>query len=632
MRTLEEMKCDRHLLERTIANYTSKAMRGRECSCPFPEHPDRRPSAGIWQAADGTWLFKCHPCNFAGSFVDVEARLSGKSPADVIRSLDIERDRTSHTPAPPAPKKPAYVYPTIEALEESFRGKPSRRWEYVDLNGNIDLIVYRFDEAGGGKSFKQVTPRDGGWVKEAKFDKNPLYNRDGIHNRSTVLVVEGEKAADACITAGVPTTTSPMGAGSMAKADWSLLAGKNVYLWPDNDGVGPRGVREGIEAMKSLAKILEGHGCKVKTVDISQLNLPVKGDAYDFLQGIPKEQQRKTLMDALLGAPKSGLMQELKDRAHRISNGLLKPVEWPWRRFTEMTGFSIPGTVSLICGDGGSTKSFWLIEATSHWYEMGIPFAMYQLEDERAMHAYRAIAQREKRPELLDHTWGEGRGDEVSKILEKHAGFIEVLGQSLDGETKDNINYEKLLKWTEARAKSGAKIIAIDPITMAAPEKDQWAADKNFTDNLKRIARDYSVNVVLVIHPKKGRKGSISLDDIAGGSAFGRFAHAVVWLDNHGEPIKSVVKDSFATMERLHNRTMHIVKARNARGQGARIAFNFNQDLTFSEHGMILSKEAQSRATITSPFEQRAIANSQQVKQPAPPVEEVYDDDSDDLF
>jgi len=295
-------------------------------------------------------------------------------------------------------------------------------------------------------------------------------------------------------------------------------------------------------------------------------------------------------------------------------------------------GFSIPGTVALICGDGGSTKSFWLIEATSHWHEMKIPFAMYQLEDERAMHAYRAIAQRERKPELLDYLWGEGREEEVSRILDKHADFIEVLGKSLDGETKDNINYAKLLEWTEARAKGGAKIIAIDPITMAAPEKEQFSADKNFTDNLKRIAREYSVSVVLVIHPRKGRKGSISLDDLAGGSAFGRFAHAVVWLDYHGEPIKNVVKDSYATREHIHNRTIHIVKSRNARGQGWRLAFNFNKDLTFTECGIILSKDSAKTAVPPTAFEQRAIANSQQQRAPMPPVEQTYEENMEDLF
>ena len=630
MTSLEYMKQDRGLLERTICEYTNKSMRGRECNCPFPEHPDRNPSAGIFEGSNGNWLFKCHPCGFSGTFIDVEARLSMRTPAEVIKSLGLDDDRK---PAPPAKKDPPKVYRTIELLEVSFEAKFSNKWEYRDLDGRIDLIVYRFEKPGGGKYFKQATPLNGGWTRTASFDKTPLYNRSGVARPSTVLVVEGEKAADACIAAGIPTTTSPMGADSVEKADWSLLAGKNVYLWPDNDEVGPRGVRPGIEAMKKVAKILEGHGCRVKTVDIERLDLPKKGDAHDFLQRFPEQDRRAAMRDALTGAATTGLMQELKDRASRISNGLLRPVEWPWRRFTEMTGFSIPGTVSLICGDGGSTKSFWLIEATSHWYEMKIPFAMYQLEDERSMHAYRAIAQREKRPELLDHIWGEGREEEVSQILDKHADFINVLGKSLDGETKDNVTYEKLLKWVEARAKSGAKIIAIDPITMAAPEKDQWAADKNFTDNVKRIAREYSASVVLVTHPKKGRKGSISLDDLSGGSAFGRFAHAVVWLDNHGEPIKSVVKDSFASMERLHNRTMHIVKARNARGQGARLAFNFNQDLTFSEYGMILSKDAQARQSNVSQFEQRAIESSQSKKVVnSQPIEETYDDEDDTLF
>ena len=53
-----------------------------------------------------------------------------------------------------------------------------------------------------------------------------------------VIVVEGEKTADAAgkIFPDYVCMTSPFGAPSAAKADWTPLHGRTVVIWPDNDG------------------------------------------------------------------------------------------------------------------------------------------------------------------------------------------------------------------------------------------------------------------------------------------------------------------------------------------------------------------------------------------------------------
>jgi len=72
-------------------------------------------------------------------------------------------------------------------------------------------------------------------------DPRPLYNRPGISKASEVILVEGEKAADALIGKGLCATTAMNGAAApVEKTDWSPLKSKRVLVWPDKDEPGWR--------------------------------------------------------------------------------------------------------------------------------------------------------------------------------------------------------------------------------------------------------------------------------------------------------------------------------------------------------------------------------------------------------
>ena len=54
-----------------------------------------------------------------------------------------------------------------------------------------------------------------------------------------VILVEGEKAAEALINQGLCATTAMNGASApVEKTDWSPLAAKRVLIWPDKDTAG----------------------------------------------------------------------------------------------------------------------------------------------------------------------------------------------------------------------------------------------------------------------------------------------------------------------------------------------------------------------------------------------------------
>lgn len=115
-------------------------------------------------------------------------------------------------------------------------GPATAKWDYLDAEGKLIAVVYRYDPPGQKKQFR---PWDAKRRKMAPPEPRPLYNQPGIAGASAVILVEGEKSAQALIDAGIHATTAMHGANApIDKTDWSPLAGKAVLIWPDNDPPG----------------------------------------------------------------------------------------------------------------------------------------------------------------------------------------------------------------------------------------------------------------------------------------------------------------------------------------------------------------------------------------------------------
>ena len=109
------------------------------------------------------------------------------------------------------------------------------RTEYIyrDSAGVAIGTITRIDLDDGTKTFRA----------SAGFpNPRPLYGLDllAAEPDAAVLVVEGEKAADAAaeLVPDLVVVTSPFGAKAATKADWSALDGRTVVIWPDNDAAG----------------------------------------------------------------------------------------------------------------------------------------------------------------------------------------------------------------------------------------------------------------------------------------------------------------------------------------------------------------------------------------------------------
>ena len=217
-------------------------------------------------AASGGDLVSLYAAREGISQVDAYDRLSGE-PKSVIQ------------PARRLEPEPRLELPPENAGMPAWgrAGQPSATYCYT-TGGRVAFWVARH-EIAGRKTFLPWSWDGSRWVSKAWPSARPLYRLAELEQKpnAPVLVVEGEKCADALAALGGPyvVTTWAGGAQATQKTDWTPLQGRRVLLWPDAD-------EPGIRAMSRIAERLADRCSEVKTIDVS--GQPEGWDAADAIQ------------------------------------------------------------------------------------------------------------------------------------------------------------------------------------------------------------------------------------------------------------------------------------------------------------------------------------------------------------
>jgi len=412
-----------------------------------------------------------------------------------------------------------------------------------------------------------------------------------------VIIVEGEKCVAALERLGVPATTTWGGAGKAGLTDWSTLGKKQrVYLWPDNDEAG----RKHMEDIKA-----EGHNiqpeCEIRIIDIDVLDLKPKEDVCDLLAllgDVGKEVHCRAIEDLISDSIGSGADDHFHSHLKDIYEGKFRAEPLPFPTLNRMCKAFVPGTVVVIGGSPGATKSFFVLDVlqTMHTAINKVPVAVFELEDDTSFHMRRVIAQRCQRHELSDLDWILAHKDEMETIYNSERGFIKSFGARIWDAPDKRVYYKDLVDWVKARCEDGTRIIVIDPITAVSYEGQQHVEDLKFIFDVKTLVRKHGATLVMVTHPRKqppskGKPSRPTLDDLAGGTAFQRFTHTVLWfqyLDKEQSESCEVLGEGISP--KWINRVVTIMKARNGRGAGKGVGFTFNANtFRFEEKGLIVS-------------------------------------------
>lgn len=185
---------------------------------------------------------------------------------------DITSEVTIVTPMP----EPIQIPEELKKL-----GEPASMWVYRTGDGNAFGAVARWNPTNGRKVVRPIV-----WTGEkfvtAGFGKGrPLYNTELLAATppATALLVEGEKSADGAqrfLPEGWIVTTWQGGSKAWANTDWSVMKGRTVVIWPDND-------EPGIVAADEIRMHLSSLGVMTSIVPVP----PAFPDGWDLGDELP---------------------------------------------------------------------------------------------------------------------------------------------------------------------------------------------------------------------------------------------------------------------------------------------------------------------------------------------------------
>lgn len=140
----------------------------------------------------------------------------------------------------------------VPPAAHSRHGRPVGRWAYTDAAGVVCFYHDRYEPKGERKQFSPLTLwrlPDGRmqWQFKAPPAPRPLLGLPDLAIKfGPAVIVEGEKARDAAVLLFPenPVLTWQGGAQAVSKADWQPLAGREVWIWPDNDAAGSKAARD----------------------------------------------------------------------------------------------------------------------------------------------------------------------------------------------------------------------------------------------------------------------------------------------------------------------------------------------------------------------------------------------------
>jgi hypothetical protein len=356
---LDQLRGDSALLHSIISRQVTLKREGNHWKGRCPFHEDRDPSFAVYDNG-----FCCFACGVKGSVFDyvmlrdrvefaraVEIIAAERGPTPKTKTNGLNPDWRPIVPAPRDAPRPTDQQLACDMLHE-----------YCGADDQLLCYVRRIEATGGKR--KQFLPLTygslngrSGWHDRAPATPRPLYRLNALAHAApdaTVLVCEGEKAADAAqrLFPDMVAMTWMGGANADGATDFTALQGRSIILWPDAD-------QPGRDVMTRIAKRLP----QARFLDTTDL-----ADGYDARD---LEQDDCDDPDAWLQARlrKPDAPDPAECLPFRWGASLVRVLDV--QDFVE--GLLTTSCLAVIYGDSNVGKSFWAIDLGLH-IAGGIPW------------------------------------------------------------------------------------------------------------------------------------------------------------------------------------------------------------------------------------------------------------------
>lgn len=590
------IECDRTALASLLQQLGANASK-KNLKCPF--HDDKSPSATISATPEGKYYFKCFVCDICYDVWELTAITEGKDVKDVLKDLHNSNPRSNsggNTRRPITTVNTEKPKPSWATHSEAVEAWKAWNTEAIIENHNpytdpetgdydYSIMRYRPNPTALKKFMPFLRNGDGRWRLEHPVVR-PLFNRQRMADAQNILIVEGEKCVRAFTALnldGWAATSNSGGALAVHSADWTPLAGKNCFIWHDNDESGLahfEAVKEKLLQLIPLVNVLR--------VRIEDLELDVKQDIADYLE-IQKPDPSEVLL-VLQDSEIVGASNALADRIKQITSGTYKHISFnAMRSVSNLSRALMPGTVVTLCGEPGAGKSFLMLEEFWRWrLDHDVDARIFMFEDDDAYHQQRMFAQIAGDSHLTDPDYIQANADKVREQFAKYQSKIEMASRFITTAKSQQQTLTDVAKWIEVQAESGADVIICDPITAAKASEKPWKDDQDFMFKAKEIVERTGSRLILTTHPRIGQAGKASLSGMAGGATYPRFSQTVLWLQCHDKHEQYEYSTPDGMRSAAYKQVMQIRKCRNGKGQGSNVALNLDiLTLNYREWGLI---------------------------------------------
>lgn len=463
---------------------------------------------------EGAWF--CHKCQERGNLVTLRRDLG---------DLDRESSRKIST-NPPRPKVAPVATTVVDKYHAAFLASSEAQGYMTGRGFTLDTCkAHRIGFKPGwvglptfrdGKcvviKWRSLPPAEKTFRREPPGAESLLYNGDVLKtNPKEVIVAEGEMDALALLQAGFPHVVGiPTGASSLPEeCVVPLKKVRKVFLVYDPDPAGTRGAEEAarrIGAYKCYRVAMPG-------MDVNDF-FQARNTADDFRQlladAMPFEEPWVLTFDDVF-----------VERAKRQAAGEQAGFRIGFGPLADLIGVFRPGNVYILAAYPKIGKTILAMDLTWDLARRGIRCLFFCAEMSPEEVAAPLLRHVFKTGTLTEEHWNQGLG-KVST-----SGFL--FGRNRYGLGRSAL-LEQLREEVHLR---GIRFLVIDNFHfLTRGAKDTTAEEAAASMDIKMLAADLGIPVLLVVHPRKADREEKmpTFQDLRGSAALGADASAVIVL------------------------------------------------------------------------------------------------------